>query len=205
MMGILLLKKRVNRNKCSFATKQCMFGVFAIDEIPRYRGSPFPASRTLCHPAWYIIIIIKGELQGSGWLSWDQKNHHHDHPHPWYIIIIIRGELEGAGWLHCDWHPERPVPLPTEGWRSLPGVRRSVLDRQHRGNPIQSNPIPSNDHHLIFARLARAAGIWTILEGACALSTSTVVTWTIAMEDIMINHVFTITIIKMAMIIISSW
>ena len=117
---------------------------FAINEILRYRGSPFPASRTLCHPAWYIIIIIKGEVEGGGWLSWDQKNHHHDHPHPWYIIIIIRGELEGAGWLHCDWHPERPVPLPTEGWRSLPGVRRSELDRQHRGNPIQSNPIQSN-------------------------------------------------------------
>ena len=127
-----------------FATNQRMFGVFAIDEILCYRGSPFPASRTLCHPAWYIIIIIKGELQGGGWLSWDQKNHHHDHPHPWYIIIIIRGELEGAGWLHCDWHPERSVPLSTEGWRSLPGVRRSVLDRQHRGNPIQSNPIQSN-------------------------------------------------------------
>ena len=49
-MGILPLKKRVNRDKCSFATKQRMFGVFAIDEILRYRGSPFPASHTLCHP-----------------------------------------------------------------------------------------------------------------------------------------------------------
>ena len=27
-----------------------MFGVFAIDEILRYRGSPFPASRTFRHP-----------------------------------------------------------------------------------------------------------------------------------------------------------
>ena len=50
-IGILLLKKRENRDKCSFATKQCMFGVFSIDEILCYRGSPFPASRTLCHPA----------------------------------------------------------------------------------------------------------------------------------------------------------
>ena len=49
-IGILLLKKRENRDKCSFATKQCMFGVFAIDEIIRYRGSPFPTSRILCHP-----------------------------------------------------------------------------------------------------------------------------------------------------------
>ena len=38
-MGILPLKKRVNRDKCSFATKQHMFGVFAIEEP----GSPVPA------------------------------------------------------------------------------------------------------------------------------------------------------------------
>ena len=49
-MGMLPLKKRVNRDKCSFATKQRMFGVFAIDEILRYRGTRFPGSRTLCHP-----------------------------------------------------------------------------------------------------------------------------------------------------------
>ena len=36
-MGILPLKRRVNCNKCSFATKQHMFGVFAINEILRYR------------------------------------------------------------------------------------------------------------------------------------------------------------------------
>ena len=34
--GILPLKKRVNCDKCSFATKQRMFGVFSIDEILRY-------------------------------------------------------------------------------------------------------------------------------------------------------------------------
>ena len=49
-MGILPLKKRVNRDKCSFATKQRMFGVLAIDEILRYRGTRIPGSRTLCHP-----------------------------------------------------------------------------------------------------------------------------------------------------------
>ena len=49
-MGILLLKKRAHCDKCSLATKQRMFVVFAIDEILRYRGIPFPASRTLCHP-----------------------------------------------------------------------------------------------------------------------------------------------------------
>ena len=53
-MGILPLKKRVNRDKCSFATKQRMFGVFAIDEILRYRRTRFPGSRTLCHPVLNI-------------------------------------------------------------------------------------------------------------------------------------------------------
>ena len=53
-MGKLLLKKRITCDKCSFATKQRIFGVFAIDEILRYRGSPFPASRTLCHPVLNI-------------------------------------------------------------------------------------------------------------------------------------------------------
>ena len=43
--GNITLKKRVNRDKCSFATKQCIFGVFAIDE-PR---SPTRAlNTTLC-------------------------------------------------------------------------------------------------------------------------------------------------------------
>ena len=51
-MGILPLKKRVNCDKCSFATKQRMFGVFTIDEILRYRGTRFPGSRTLCHPGY---------------------------------------------------------------------------------------------------------------------------------------------------------
>ena len=49
-IGILPLKKHVNCNKCSFTTKQRMFGVFAIDEIFCYRGSPFSVSRNLCHP-----------------------------------------------------------------------------------------------------------------------------------------------------------
>ena len=49
-MGILPLK-RVNRDKCSFTTKQRTFGVFAIDEILRYRWTRFAGSRTLCHPA----------------------------------------------------------------------------------------------------------------------------------------------------------
>ena len=67
-MGILPLKKRVNRDKCSFATKQRMFGVFAIDEILRYRGTWFPSSRTLCHPGWegkYFNIDSTGPTRNS--------------------------------------------------------------------------------------------------------------------------------------------
>ena len=41
-MGILPLKKSVNRDKCSFTTKQRMFGVFPIDEIEE-PGSQVPA------------------------------------------------------------------------------------------------------------------------------------------------------------------
>ena len=54
-MGILLLKKRVNRDKCKFTTKQRMFGVFAIDEILCYRWTPFVGSRTLCHPGQWVF------------------------------------------------------------------------------------------------------------------------------------------------------
>ena len=67
-MRILLLKKRDQR---SFATKQRMTGVFAIYEILCYRGSPFPASHTLCHPAMvhseqliYPLSSLVAELGG---------------------------------------------------------------------------------------------------------------------------------------------
>ena len=62
-LTIVPLKKRVNRDKCSFATKQRMFGVFAIDEILRYRGTRFPGSRTLCHPG---LAYLDVRLQSSG-------------------------------------------------------------------------------------------------------------------------------------------
>ena len=65
-MGVLPLKKRVNRDKCSFATKQCMFGVFAIDEILRYRGTRFPGSRTLCHPAGSHLAPAPKVVTGLG-------------------------------------------------------------------------------------------------------------------------------------------
>ena len=46
-MGILPLKKRVNCDKCKFATKQHMFGVFAIDE-PRLLTRALCATLVLC-------------------------------------------------------------------------------------------------------------------------------------------------------------
>ena len=60
-MGILNLKKRVNRDKCSFTTKQRMFRVFAIDEILRYRWTRFVGSRTLCHPvvAYGLAVTLE--------------------------------------------------------------------------------------------------------------------------------------------------
>ena len=53
MFGVFAIdeKKRLNRDKCSLATKQRMFGVFAIDEILPYGLSPLAGSRTVCHPA----------------------------------------------------------------------------------------------------------------------------------------------------------
>ena len=40
--GNTIPKKRVNRDKCDFATKQRMFEVLAIVEILNYRGLPIP-------------------------------------------------------------------------------------------------------------------------------------------------------------------
>merc|ERR1712163_88002 len=67
-MRVLPLKKRVNRDKCSFATKQRMFGVFTIDEIFRYRGTRFPGSRTLCHPALLYSALLCSTLLYSAFL-----------------------------------------------------------------------------------------------------------------------------------------
>ena len=55
-MGILPLKMRVNRNKCSFTTKLRMFVVFAVNEILCYRWAPLAGSRTLCHSASKKIV-----------------------------------------------------------------------------------------------------------------------------------------------------
>ena len=51
--------KAHNRDECSFVTKQHMFGVFTIDAFLRCRGSPFSASRTLCHPVLDQICQTK--------------------------------------------------------------------------------------------------------------------------------------------------
>ena len=49
-------KKRVNCDKCNFATKQRIFGIWAIVEILCYRGLPIPKSRTLSHPIDFMNI-----------------------------------------------------------------------------------------------------------------------------------------------------
>ena len=54
-MGILPLKKRVNRDKCSFTTKQRMFGVFAIDE-PRPSVRALYATLITADIQFYIFL-----------------------------------------------------------------------------------------------------------------------------------------------------
>ena len=56
MMGKLPLKKRINRDKFSFATKQRMFGVFAIDEKKRVdRNKCIFATKQQCD-VWVFAI-----------------------------------------------------------------------------------------------------------------------------------------------------
>ena len=52
--GNIIPKKRVNRDKCNFATKQLMFGVFAIDDP---RSSDRALYATLFHSK------VKNKLQ----------------------------------------------------------------------------------------------------------------------------------------------
>ena len=59
-------KKRVNRDKCNFATKKRMFGVLAIVEILHYRGFPIPESRTLSHPVPNVGDLLKCTLRFKG-------------------------------------------------------------------------------------------------------------------------------------------
>ena len=61
-MGILLPKKRVNHNKCSFATKQRMFEVFAINEILSRKPLPrFPHFM----PPWRRSFFSKTENESN--------------------------------------------------------------------------------------------------------------------------------------------
>ena len=66
-MRILPLKKHVNRDKCSFTSKQRMFGVFAIDEILRYRWTPFVGLRTLCHPVQLFFATFENKQMIPHW------------------------------------------------------------------------------------------------------------------------------------------
>ena len=71
-MGMLPLKKRVNCDKCSFATKQRMFGVFAIDEILRYRWDPSLSMRSL--PIWKEIGKLESETLNDFWIKTDKTD-----------------------------------------------------------------------------------------------------------------------------------
>ena len=74
MMWILPLKKRVNPDKCSFATKQCMFGV-AIDVILRYRWALLTGLRTLCHPGVHLRVYSAWIWRKSvPWFLFSSKN-----------------------------------------------------------------------------------------------------------------------------------
>ena len=107
-MGILPLKKRVNRDKCSFATKQRMFGVFAIDEILRYRGTRFPSSRTLCHPGWlglhwnrsYGVMGLLSKMLGDGWMG-DTPSNIMTNEAP---AVLINWYSLGRDWLKEDFY-----------------------------------------------------------------------------------------------------
>ena len=97
-MRILPLKKRVNRDKCSFATKQRMFGVFAIDEILRYRGTRFPGSRTLCHPAYEHKNLVRNE-----WIYF------------YDAFILLVGRTPDHCWeviVNQSWAAEQMLPKP---------------------------------------------------------------------------------------------
>ena len=92
-MGILPLKKRVNRDKCSFTTKQRMFGVFAIDEILCYRWTPFVGSRTLCHPGRKIVAFI---VWSSWWYWWSR---YHDMNNQDLVFEMVGCGVRGGGLL----------------------------------------------------------------------------------------------------------
>ena len=119
-MGILPLKKRVNRDKCSFATKQRMFGVFAIDEILRYRGSRIPGSPTLCHPATNIIgseeefmnvssLVNRASIPVAASIILPPKNNDHGSLSLQVLSPADPGSRVGLVVIK----PKPPVPLPT--------------------------------------------------------------------------------------------
>ena len=68
-MGILPLKKRVNRDKCSFATKQRMFGSslsmrsFAIDEPGSSVRALFATLVSISKPSVQYILDPKPTVQ----------------------------------------------------------------------------------------------------------------------------------------------
>ena len=52
-----IISEKVSIDKCNFVTKQRVFWTFAIDEIFRYRWSPFAASHTLSQPESSSLLL----------------------------------------------------------------------------------------------------------------------------------------------------
>ena len=89
-----------------------MFGVFAIDEILRYRGSRIPGSRTLCHPARPSVAIVATNSK-SGCKLKSPVN-----ITLYYVIIIT---------FNSDWDGDVSLCRPSNSWQ----VRDQYVKRSH--------------------------------------------------------------------------
>ena len=138
-MGILPLKKRVNRDNYIFATKQRMFGVSAIDEILRYRWTPFGGLRTLCHPAWcncwpYAANASVWLTDFQPWRSWYlgcimlQNMQRQASPplfETWEVLILAGAKTatsqgKNTAKLTIMNSPSRSFScIPTSGWKAV--------------------------------------------------------------------------------------
>ena len=70
MFESLSMDENITPEKARKSTKQRMFWVFAIDEILCYRGSHFPASRTLCHPGLIKYSDFRFPMSALLWAEW---------------------------------------------------------------------------------------------------------------------------------------
>ena len=131
-MGILPLKKRVNRDKCSFVKKQRMFGVFAIDEILRYRWTRFASLRTLCHPAdmrklWSDLgpVKTKREMLGLSFWMFSLEVRRHQETSQVNALMKVARPL-----LFCLWCDVLYLPIIQAKWETTTSRLTSLEPRQ---------------------------------------------------------------------------